>query len=129
MISVFLVYLCNKITPFETSNIKPLTSRSNVFCFYFIDFDLVSLNFQIPCVFPVFFPKIFRFPVFSLSGITFHHFPVFPVEWEPWAYDMCTCQFKTRSTYKVTDDTAGWYPQNEREDDHCSHYVSFHQGN
>ena len=49
MLSVFSVYFCNKITPFETSNIKPLASHSNFVSFYFLDFDLVSHCF--PCVF------------------------------------------------------------------------------
>ena len=41
---------------------------------FYIEF--LSLNFQISYVF-LCFSNIFKFPVFSLSGITFHHFPCF----------------------------------------------------
>ena len=45
---------------------KPLTPQSQFFYLYFLNFKMVSINFQIPCVFPV-FCQTFHIPcVFSV---------------------------------------------------------------
>ena len=49
------------------------------FCTYFLEFNILSKYFQIPCV----FPKFSNSPCFPCLELLFTIFPVFPVEWEP----------------------------------------------
>ena len=67
IILVFPVFFCDKITTFKTLNNILSTSCNNFFCHYFAKF-------------PVFFSKIFNFPVFPCLELLFTIFLVFHVE-------------------------------------------------
>ena len=64
VIAVFPVYFQNKVTTFQASKIKPSTSHNNFVRCYYLHLDFISLNFQIPSVFPVwiYFSQYSRFP-------------------------------------------------------------------
>ena len=65
----------NKITPFWNFKYKTIKT---FFCFYFLDFDLIPLNFLIPCVFPKFSNSV----CFPCLELLFTIFPVLRVKWE-----------------------------------------------
>ena len=66
----------------KQNSLRLSTSHNNFFCVYFLDFNFLSKNVQIPCVFPVFF-QMFQILCFPCVELLFAIFPVFPVEWEP----------------------------------------------